>query len=185
MNDKDIIELFLARNESALTETDLKFHKYCLKTAMNILGNENDAEEAVNESYLGLWNSIPPHIPENLASYLGRITRNISLKILRSRKSKKHGGGEAELVFDELEECVKSSQNVEKSIEMNELGDFVNKFLEQLPDTERRVFMCRYWYFDSIADISKHFGFSQSKVKSMLMRTRKKLRKMLEKEEII
>ena len=185
MNDKDIIELFLARNESALTETDRKFRKYCRKTAQNILGNENDADEAVNEAYLGLWNSIPPHIPENLAAYLGKITRNISLKILRSRKSQKHGNGEAEFVFEELEECVKSQQNVEKSIEMNELGCFINKFLEKLPDTERRIFMCRYWYFDSIADISKRFGFSQSKVKSMLMRTRKKLRIMLEKEELI
>ena len=185
MNDKDIIELFLERNESAISETDRKFRQYCRKTAQNILGNESDAEEAVNEAYLGLWNSIPPHIPENLAAYLGRITRNISLKILRSRKTMKHGGGEAELVFDELEECVKSPQNIEKDIEMSELGGFINKFLEQLPDTERRVFMCRYWYFDSISDISQRFGFSQSKVKSMLMRTRKKLRKMLEKEELI
>lgn len=185
MEDCKIIKLYLERSENAITETDKKYRKYCYSIAHNILHDSEDSEEAVNDTYLGAWNSIPPNVPDVLQTFLGRITRNISLKKIRSRNTQKRGNGEYFLVLDEMSEFIPSGQDTENDVEAKELAHFINTFLKSLSETERKVFVCRYWYFDAIADISKQFGFSKSKVKSMLFRTRKKLLTKLETEDYI
>ena len=184
MTDNEIIELYWQRDESAIEKTESKYGQYCYSVAYNILHNSEDALECVNDTYMGAWNSIPPHRPEVLSAFLGRITRNIAIKKLRGRNAKKRGGGEKTLVFDELEELVPSGKAIDDELEAKELAKIIDGFLRTLTDEERRIFICRYWYFDSVEEISKRFGFSQSKVKMKLMRTRKKLLDRLEKEEL-
>ena len=125
---------------------------------------------------------MPPRRPQILATFLGKITRNISLDRWKMRSAKKRGGGEVPLLLDELEECVAGTGGIEEEYLRKELVRNINRFLENLPETDRKVFMCRYWYMDSIEEIADRFAFSESKVASMLHRTRGKLRKMLEKE---
>ena len=185
MEDLKIIKLYLERSENAIAETDRKYRKYCYSIAYNILHDPGDSEEVVNDTYLGAWNSIPPNVPDVLQTFLGRIARNISLKKIRARNTKKRGSGEIFLVFDEMAELIPSGQNTENDIEAKELAHLINTFLRSLPETERKIFVCRYWYFDAIADISDQFGFTQSKVKSMLFRIRKKLLNKLESEDYI
>ena len=185
MEDCKIIRLYLERSENAITETDKKYRKYCYSISYNILYDKEDSEETVNDTYLGAWNSIPPHVPDILQTFLGRITRNISFKKVRSRSAQKRGSGEFFLVLDEMSELIPSGHDTENDVEAKELTQIINTFLKSLPDTERKVFVCRYWYFDSIAEISKQFGFSESKVKSMLFRTRKKLLFKLETEDYL
>ena len=185
MEDNKIIALYLERNENAIAETNKKYRKYCYSIAHNILHDSEDSEEAVNDTYLGAWNSIPPNVPDVLQTFLGRITRNISLKKIRARNTQKRGNGEYFLVLDEISEFIPSEHDTENDVEVKELAQFINTFLRSLPETERKVFVCRYWYFDSIAEISKQFGFSESKVKSMLFRTRKKLFFKLETEDYL
>ena len=184
MDDKKIIELYWARNEKALDETRIKYGHYCHAIAYNILHNHEDSDESVNDTYLGAWNSMPPHRPQLLSTYLGKITRNLSLKKLRNRLTQKRGGGESTIALEELEECIPSQASTEDVILEQELAKIIDAFLRTLPDTERRLFLCRYWYFDSISDISKRFGYGNSKVKMTLLRTREKLRTYLEKEDI-
>ena len=185
MEDHKIIKLYIERNENAIVETNKKYRKYCYSIAYNILRDTEDSEEAINDTYLGAWNSIPPNIPNVLQTFLGRITRNISLKKIRSRNAQKRGNGEIFLVFDELKELLPSRQNTENDVETKELARFINTFLESLPEIERKVFVCRYWYFDAVSEISKQFGFTESKVKSMLFRIRKKLLNKLKIEEYL
>ena len=175
MDDNKIIELYFARDEQAITETKDKYGKYCLKIAFNVLGNYEDAEECENDTYLGVWNTIPPARPQMFSAFIGRITRNISMKKLRSKTADKRQGSEALLSLDELGECIPDGQGFADSLEEYELAEIINSFLNSLNTTERRVFVCRYWYCDSIADICNQFGFGQSKVKMMLLRTREKL----------
>lgn len=184
MDDKDIIALYFDRKENAVRETSQKYGKYCFSIAYNILQNEADANESVNDTYLNAWNSIPPHRPAVLSSFLGKITRNISLKKWRDMRAQKRGSGEVALVYDELSECITSDTDIHAELEAKEIAVFIDDFLKTLPDTERRVFVCRYWYFDSISSICVQFGFSESKVKSMLFRTRNKLLKKLKKEGV-
>ena len=179
MEDNRIVELFWRRSESAIAETALKYEKYLHSISYQILTDTEDARECVNDTYNDAWQSMPPHRPLVLSTFLGKITRRISIDRWRMRNAKKRGGGEIILVLDELEDCVSGFDSVEGEMERREL---LNSFLGTLADTERRVFLCRYWYMDSIQTIAKQFGFSQSKVTSMLHRTREKLRTMLEKE---
>lgn len=177
MEDEQIVELYWTRDERAIEETDIKYNRYCHSIAYNILRNNEDAEECVNDTYMGAWNSMPPHKPELLSAFLGKITRNLSLKKWRSVTADKRGGGETALTLDELQECIPHSDNVHEAIELKALAGIIDTFLRGIPDEERRVFICRYWYMDSIADICEQFGFGQSKVKMMLSRTREKLQK--------
>ena len=185
MEDKDIISLFFRRSEEALTETDIKYGNYCRKIAANILSDGRDAEEAVNEAYLGAWNCIPPNNPEKLGPFLGRIVRNASLKIYRRNTAVKRSSDEFSVTLDELSECISDDKNIQAAIESKELTQHINAFLETLKPLERQVFVCRYWYFDSISDIAQRFSFSETKVRTMLCRTRKKLMKALDKEELL
>jgi len=175
MEDSSIVELYWTRSEHAITETASKYGKYCYTIAYHILTNPEDAEESVNDTYLGAWNSMPPYRPSTLSTFLGKITRRISLKKWRDKSRDKRGGGEVALALDELEECVPANTAAEDEIIARELARTLNQFVAALPDTERAVFICRYWYLDSIDQISREFDFSHSKVKSMLHRTRAKL----------
>ncbi len=182
MEDDRIVELYWQRNESAVTETAKKYGKYLHSISYQILSNSFDAEECVNDTYDRAWQSMPPHRPAVLSTFLGKITRRISIDLWRKYSAEKRGGGAAALALDELEECVSGTRDVETEIERLELQRKLNEFLLALPETERRVFMCRYWYMDSVSDIAGRFACSESKIKSMLYRTRNKLRSMLEKE---
>ena len=175
MDDNRIIELYFARDEQAITETRDKYGKYCRKIAFNILSNREDAEECENDTYLGVWNAVPPTRPKVFSAFIGRITRNISLKKLRAKTADKRRSNESIISLDELGECIPDGQSFADSLEEGELAEIINSFLGTLNATERRVFVCRYWYCDSISDICDRFGFGQSKVKMMLMRTRERL----------
>ncbi len=182
MQDKSIVDLYWQRNEQAISETQKKYGSYCHSIAYNILNNHEDAEESVNDTYNDAWHSMPPHRPSVLSSFLGKITRRIAIDKVRHRTAEKRGGGELPLILDELEDCVADSRSIEEEFEKKRLSDTINAFIRSLPETERRVFICRYWYMDSIACICKQFKFSESKVQSMLFRTRGKLRTILVKE---
>lgn len=182
MEDSSIVDLYWARSVHAITETASKYGKYCYAIANNILHNVEDAEESVNDTYLGAWNSMPSNRPSILRTYLGKITRRISLKKWRDRNRDKRGGGEVALALDELEECVPSNTSVEEEVIVAELSEMLNRFVAKLPETERQVFLSRYWYLESIKQISRDFNFSNSKVKSMLHRTREKLHSYLRQE---
>ena len=182
MNDKNIVDMYFNRDEEAITQTDKKYGRYCYSIAYNILTNKEDAEESVSDTYMTAWRAIPPRRPSALSTFLGKITRHISIDRWRERSAYKRGGGEVTLALEELEDCVAGLQNVEMEYERKELIRAYVKFLDTLPVTERRVFLCRYWYVDSVEAIAEKFGFSQSKVKTMLHRTRAKLRKQLAEE---
>lgn len=182
MDDKKIVELFFARRESAISESARKFGAYLHSIALNILGNPEDAEECVNDTYIDAWNCIPPHCPSNLSTFLGKITRRISIDRLRRRTAKKRGSGEAEIILDELQGCIPSNDSTEEQFDARMLSEIINSFVKTLPESYRNIFICRYWYMDSLSDICIKFGYSESKVKSILHRTREKLRKKLKKE---
>lgn len=185
MDDNQILDLYWDRSESAISETAVKYGGYCYSIAYNILTNREDAEEQVNDTYLTAWNSIPPRRPAIFGAFLGKVTRHLSIDHWRISSAQKRGGGQFELALDELEECVADSQTVEGAYNRKELRRSLNSFLEGLSETERRVFLCRYWYMDSVAQVAQMFGFSESKVKSMLHRIRGKLRKKLEEEGLL
>ena len=185
MEDEKIIELYFERNESAISETAEKYGNYLYKIAFNILSDNEDSEESVNETYMSAWNTIPPEKPNVFSAFLSKITRYISLNRYRAGKAKKRGGGEIDTAFDEIEECVPDKSNIYDEIETKELAEIISDYLKKLPETERKIFVCRYYYLDSLSDISKQFGFSQSKIASMLHRTRKKILSHLEKEGVL
>lgn len=182
MEDKSIVDLYWQRNEDAISETASKYGKYLHSISYQILNNTQDAEECVNDTYTGAWNTMPPHRPSVLSTFLGKITRRISIDLWRRRNAEKRGGGEMSLVMDELEDCVSAPSDVETVIEQQETARIIGEFLDALPVTERRVFLRRYWYMDSIADIATDFDYTESKTASMLHRIRIKLREKLESE---
>lgn len=182
MDDKNIVELYFQRSDRAITESDIKYGKYCYSIAYNILYNNEDAEESVNDTYLDAWSCIPPHRPSILSAFLGKITRRISIDKWRWRNTEKRGGGEVPLVLEELKDCVADPGTVESELEKKRLSQVIDIFVKSLPETQQKVFLCRYWYMDSVNEISRQFGFSESKVKSMLLRTRRKLCDVLNKE---
>ena len=184
MEDRKILELYLTRSEQAIRETEAKYGGYCYSVAMNILENRQDAQECVSDTWFSAWNSIPPQSPRVLATFLGSITRNLAIDRWRKLNARKRGGKETVLALEELGECTASS-DMEAEIAQRELARILNDFLENLPETERHVFLCRYWYFDSAQDIALHFGFSSGKVRSMLHRTRKKLQSHLKREGLL
>lgn len=182
MEDDQIVALYFDRSEQAILETDAKYGGYCYSIAYNILTNREDSEESVSDTYMAAWKAMPPRHPSILATFLGKITRHISIDRWRSRSAYKRGGGEIVLALEELGDCVSGAESPEQVYLRKEQVVAVNRFLGNLPETERSVFLCRYWYLDSVADIAEYFGFTQSKVTAMLHRTRKKLRRTLEKE---
>ena len=184
MDDKQIVALYFDRNEQAIAETETKYGKYCYAIAMGVLSMHEDAEESVNDTWIDAWNSMPPHRPSILSTFLGKITRRIAIDKWRHRTAEKRGGGEIPLVLDELEDCIAHDSDVEKTLEKQRLEEVINRFVHKLPEKDQKVFLCRYFYIDSIESICRQFGFSESKVKSILHRTREKLRRVLREEEL-
>ena len=185
MQDKQIIDLFFARDESAVLQTKQKHGAMCFSIANNILGDREDAAECENDAYLALWNAIPPATLRNFTAFLAKITRSIAIKRVRERTAKKRGGGQTEVPLDELINCLSDKNDFEAQLRAEELAELLGSFLDTLKRDERNVFVCRYWYCDSVADIASHFGFSKSKVKMILLRTRDKLSAFLVKEGVL
>lgn len=182
MDDSGILRLYLARSEQAIAETDSKYGGYCYAIAYNILASPEDSEESVSDTYLTAWNTIPPKKPNPLAPFLGKITRHIAISAWRRKSAEKRGDGQVPLALDELAECVGSGEGLEEQVTQKELLHRVAQLLEALPERERRLFVCRYWYLDSVEDIARRFGMTPGGVSAQLHRTRGKLRKALEKE---
>lgn len=185
MEDKNIIQLFFERSETAIAETAAKYGKLCHTIAYNILYNEEDSEECVNDTYMKAWEVIPPQIPDKLAAFLGKITRNLAISRYRHNSSKKRGGGQMALALEELEECIPDKNSTEQAISDKLFLERMNAFLEHLPAEKRKVFMQRYWYLRPISEIAEEFSMSESKVKMILHRTRNTLKEVLEKEGVI
>ena len=184
MTDAQIVEMYWDRNEQAISVTSEKYGTYCYSVAYGILHNEEDSKESVNDTYMSAWNSMPPHKPSILKTFLGKITRRLSIDKWRRKNAEKRGGEIAE-VLDELSECISPNGDPIAEMEKEMLDKTINTFVRELRDTEQRVFLCRYWYAKSVKEIAKHFGFSESKVKVMLMRTRNKLKARLEAEGLL
>ncbi len=180
MDDLQIIGLFFARSEEALRETQAKYGKLCFRIAQNILGSDADAEECVNDAYLSLWNTIPPQRPLNLAAYVARLVRNISLNRLRFNSAAKRNV-QAEVSLSELADTL-PDHLAQAELDKRQLGKLISAFLWREPEHSRNVFIRRYFFLDSIQDIAARYSYSESKVKSMLFRTRNRLRNYLLKE---
>ena len=181
MEDQQIVDLYWARCENAIEETSRKYGTYCHSIAFRILENTEDADESVNDTYLAAWEAIPPHRPATLSTFLGKITRRLSIQRWRRQNAGKRGSGEIPLALDELSDCIPSTQNVEQEFEAGELAEILNEFMQTLSKNERELFLGRYWFLLSIAEISARSGFKESRTKMILLRTRKKLRDYLQK----
>ena len=184
MEDARIVDLYWQRDESALAETESKYGRFCFSIANNILRNDEDAQECVNDTLLSAWNAIPPTKPQSLSAFLGEITRRLSLKKWREKTAGKRGGGQVPASLDELENLVPSGRGIDENLADEEFAELIRAFLTTLPVDERRVFLRRYWFFDSVHDIAQRFRFSENKVKSMLKRTRDKLAAYLTNEGV-
>ncbi len=182
MEDSAIIALYWQRSEQAIAESSTKYGAYCSHIAYGLLQNSEDAQECLSDTWLAAWNAMPPHRPSVLRLFFGKLTRRLSLQRLRYQGRLKRGGGEAALALEELGDCVPGGGDAQAAMESHELVRLLNRFLSDLPATQRQVFLARYWYGAAVKDIARQFGFSESKVKSMLHRTREKLRLTLEKE---
>ena len=183
MDDHRIVDLFFARKEQALIETEIKYGKYCYHVANNILNSKEDSEECVNDTYLHTWNAIPPTRPENLKAFVGKITRNLALDIYEKNHAQKRNNA-VELVYEELEECITGSHG-HAMVEDLALKTALNEFLDSLDQKKRLIFMQRYWYLSSVKDIAQRFKMSDNNVKAMLLRLRTKFKKFLEKEGVV
>ena len=182
MDDKQLIDLYWARSESAIAETDKKYGKFCHRIAFNILANLQDSEECVNDTYMKAWNTIPPQQPEILSTFLGKITRHLAIDLFRKKHAEKRKNSEYSVSLSELDECIPDKFSAEKEFEQKELSESINRFLASLSKENRDIFVCRYFYSDSIKEIASFFKSSESKIKSSLFRSRKDLKEHLEKE---
>ncbi len=179
MEDNMIIELYWQRDQQAIAMTDRKYGRYCRVIANNILFSHEDSEECVQDTYMRAWDSMPPKRPNALAAFLGKITRNLALNRYKANTAIKRGGGQMPLVLDELSDLIPDRNGVEEKIDRNALTCAINEFLGGLSPQNRGIFICRYWYFDPIEDISRRFGVSENNVYVILSRTRERLRKFL------
>ena len=184
MNDQEIIALYWAKKECAISATAEKYGNYCYTIAHNILYDHFEAEECVNDTYLGAWNSIPPQRPNRLSAFLGKITRNLALNRYKRKSAAKRGGGQVEIALSELENCIPDIVGVEQMADEAFLVSVINRFLYAQTKTKRNIFILRYWYLNTIRDIADMYGEGESKVKALLFRMRNELKKILEKEEI-
>jgi RNA polymerase sigma factor (sigma-70 family) len=181
LHDSEIIDLFFERSDQAIVELSKKYGALCRKVSKNILNNVLDAEECVNDAFLGAWNTIPPQRPNPLRTYICRIVRNLSIKKYHANTSMKRNSF-YDVALDELEECLPSPVNVEKELAAKELTDLLDSFLDTLDKGNRILFMRRYWYSDSISDIASGLQISKNSVTVRLFRIREKLKKYLREE---
>ena len=181
--DKHIIQLYFERSEDAIRLTAETYGRYLYTIAHRILHDNEEAEESVNDTYHGAWNAIPPNRPDSLKLFLARITRNLSLDRLEYLLAKKRNR-DMEVLLDELQECTLVRNSIEQSIEQQLITDSLNRFLKSLDKDSRIMFLERYWYMKPVKEIAQTWQCSESKVKSILFRTRKKLKNWLEQEGI-
>lgn len=179
MTDERIIELFNLRDEKAILGCEELYGKYCMAITRKLLLNEEDSKEIINEVYLRVWNSIPPAKPHSLKLYLGKITRNLSIDFLRREGAAKRSANFVELLEEMSDCCLEDENTVEKEILEKEQKEEIFCFLNSLKENEKDVFLCRYYRMDSIEEIASNMGYSKGKVKSMLRRTRIKLKKYM------
>lgn len=185
IEDEKIVELFWERSEDALSKVRVKYSRYCYAIAFRILRSSEDAEECVNDTLLRVWDAIPPARPNMLRIFLGKITRNLSLNYSEKKNAQKRGSGVTELLLSELKECIPSNYNSpEDWFDEQHVLDVINQFLQETSTSKRKVFVRRYWYGSSIKEIGEDFGFSESKVNTILFRLRRSLKNKLEKEGI-
>ena len=182
MRDDQIIDLYWQRSEAAIEETDNKYGRYLTAIAFNILADREDSKESVNDTYMNAWNSMPPHKPNVLSAYLAKITRSVSIDILRKKNRGKRVPSEYITSLSELSDCVTDSQSVEREIDMKQLAKAINDFVHALPDEARHLFIGRYFYMDPLREVARYCGMSEAKAKSMLHRLRLRLKAHLEKE---
>lgn len=182
MDDAYIVELYWQRDERAIEETARKYASALRQLAENILQDPEIAKECESDTYLAAWNTIPPHRPDTyLFAYLAKIIRNRALDRRDRQAAQKRSALLVELT-EEMEQCIPGKENVEQTLQKKELAQIISAFLRRQNKTRRDIFLRRYWYMDSVADIARRYGFGQSKVKSLLMRTRNDLKIYLEKE---
>lgn len=176
MDDAALVGLYWARDERAIPATAEKYGAYCAAIARNILPDPQDAEECVSDAYLQAWNAIPPHRPAVFSAFLGKLTRNLALNRLRQNTAQKRGGGEAAPVFEEVAELLAGSDTAEDAALRRELLSAIDAFLAALSPRDRSLFVCRYWYFDSVGDIARRLHMTENLVSVSLHRLRQKLR---------
>lgn len=179
MEDSRIVQLYWDRDENAIAASSEKYGGYCRSIAGNILGSGEDAEECVSDTWLAAWNAMPPQRPLVLATFLGKLTRNLAFNRYKHDRADKRGGGEAAAILDELAECVSGRDDVEEELDRRELVRAINDFLETLPPEKRGIFLCRYWHSEPIAAIARRYGMKEGAVSMTLNRLRPKLRDYL------
>ena len=184
MDDEKIKKLFFERSEQAIAELSEKYGSLCNSVAFNILGDRLDAEECVSEAYLAVWNTVPPMDPESLRGYVCRIVRNVALKKHRANTAAKRNST-YDVALNEIEECFASPSSVEEALDASETARCVNRFLETLDKESRILFVRRYWYADTIGELSVQFGTTKHNVSVRLSRIRRKLKAHLEKEGVL
>ena len=182
IDDIRIIELYFERNEQAIKETDIKYGKLCHKLSYNVLNNRQDSEECVNDTYLGVWNKIPPTRPDNFKAYISKIVRSISIDKFRKQKAKKRSA-DMVMALDELTEVLPDERHA-PGRDDEEIGKLISIFLRKQKEEVQRVFVLKYFYFESNRAIAEKYGFTERKVTNMLARTRNKLKKYLIEEGI-
>lgn len=185
MEDRDIVALYWGRQERAIRETQRKYGPYLTAIAQRLLGDPQDTEECVQDTYQAAWDSIPPQQPQILSAYLAKLTRRIAMKRWRSRDTQKRGRGEIPLSLDELGDCIPAPTDAQQQLEAKELARSIDAFLAQLSAEERGIFLRRYFHGATIREICKTSGYSKSKIESQLHRTRQKLKAHLQKEGYI
>lgn len=185
MCDEEIVELYWSRDENAIRETERKYGAYCKKIAWNILCNHEDSEECANDTWLNAWNAMPPRRPSFLRAFLGKITRNLALHVYEKQRAEKRGGpeGQLPLALEELAECLPAPGAGERETAVV-LTELLDRFLRESKPAERKIFVSRYWYFLSVKEIAKAYGMGESKVKMTLLRSRERLKGLLEEEGV-
>ena len=182
MEDEQIVSLYWARDERAIGETEKKYDRYLTKIARNILEDVEDSREKVNNTYLAAWNSMPPHRPSVLSTYLGKITRRLSIDCFRTRNREKRRNSQYALSIEELGDCVSAGNTTEEIVNVKLLADAIGIYLRLLPEDARNAFIGRYYYLDSLREVAAYCGMTESKCKMLLYRTRIGLKEYLVKE---
>ena len=182
MEDCRIIDMFWAREQEALEQTHNKYGSYLTKVANQILNDRADSEESVNDTYLAAWNAIPPHRPDSLCAFLSKITRRIAIDRLRKRETQKRGGEQYLLSLSELSECLPGKEDTANTVEARMLAEAIRRFVAGLPEKQRKVFLGRYYFADSLHDIARYTDMTEANAKVILHRTRLALRSFLEQE---
>lgn len=182
MEDAQIVALYWARDEAAVAESERKYGGYCRAIALGILESREDAAECVNDTWLRAWESMPPRRPSRLVTFLGRLTRNLSLDRWRARRAQKRSGGQVALALHELEECLPAASGPESEVEAGALAESLDRFLEALPREKRTLFIQRYWYLRPVEELAALHGMGKNTAASTLFRLRAALREHLERE---